>query len=141
MAMPDKSNLRILVPTAGPTPAKEKAEYILKLAQRLQAEVMVLNIVRSFYDEKKCEFGKEALNIFEETGKQYNVKVETFLREGELLDTLVKFAEEKKPDLIIMGASEDGRMIADWIVSDLRYRKDLPIVIEPHGLGTIPEEL
>jgi nucleotide-binding universal stress UspA family protein len=135
--MPEISYLKLLVPTAGPAPANEKAEYIMKLAKRLRAEVLTLHIVQSLYDKDKCDQGNRALKIFEDAGIRFNVKVNTFLREGELLRTIINFAEDNDVDLIVMGASEDGTMIAEWIVSDLRYKTDLPVVIEPHGFGTI----
>jgi nucleotide-binding universal stress UspA family protein len=139
--MPEISYLKILVPTAGPAPASEKAEYIMKLASRLRGEVLALHIVITSEDKAKCEEGNKALKIFEDVGLRYNVKVSSYLAEGELLPTIIKYAEDKDADLIVMGASEDGKMIAEWIVSDLRYRTDLPVVIEPHGFGTLLDGL
>ena len=137
--MPDISYLKILVPTAGPAPAQEKAEYLMKLASRIRAEILALHIVKSCEDKMKCAEGEKALKIFEDIGIKYNIKVSIFLAEGDLLPTIIKYAEDKEVDLIVMGASEDGRMIAEWIVSDLRYKSDLPVVIEPHGFGTIAD--
>ena len=137
--MSEISFLKILVPTAGPAPAREKAESIMKLASRLHAEVVGLHIVKCITDKEKCDEGNTALKIFEDTGIRYNIKVSNFLEEGELLPTIIKFAEDNDIDLIVMGASEDGRMIAEWIVSDLRYKTNLPVVIDPHGLGSIAD--
>ncbi len=139
--MPDISYLKILVPTAGPAPAMEKAEYIIKLARKIRGEILALHIVKSRDDKEKCKQGNEALKIFEETGIKHNVKVSTFLAEGELLDTIKEFAQFKDVDLIVMGGSEDGKMIAEWIVSDLRYDKDLPVVIAPPGFEAITDEI
>ena len=36
--------LKMMVPTSGPIPAAENAEYILKLAKNLRAEVLVVHI-------------------------------------------------------------------------------------------------
>ncbi len=137
--MPDISYLKLLVPTAGPAPAKEKAEYIMKLASRLRAKIVALHIVKNREDKEKCDQGNEALRILEDTGIQYNVNVNTYLAEGELLPTIIKYAEEHEADLIVMGGSEDGRMIAEWIVSDLRYNTDFPVVIAPPGFVTIAD--
>lgn len=139
--MPEISFLKLLVPTAGPAPAKEKAEFIIRLAVKLRAEVLALHILTTSGDQEKTEQGKEALKIFEDTGLKSNVKVRTFLVEGELLPTIRKYAQDKEADLIVMGASEDGTMIAEWIVSDLRYSSDLPVVIEPHGFSTITDQI
>ncbi len=139
--MPNISYLRILVPIAGPVPARDNAERIMRLANRLHAEVLALNIVNSLENKSKFEEGIEALKIFEDTAIKYNVKINTFIKEGELLETIISFAEDHDPDLVVLGASEDGKMIAEWIVSDLRYKTDLPVVIEPHGFGMIAKEL
>ncbi|WP_455392370.1 universal stress protein [[Eubacterium] cellulosolvens] len=139
--MPEISFLKLLVPISGPVPAKERAEHIMKLATKLHGEVIALHIVSSLHDKIKCDQGNQALKIFEDAGIRYNVKTSTKLAEGELLPTLIKHAEELDADLVVMGASEDGKMIAEWIVSDLRYKTDLPVVIEPHGFGTIAYEL
>jgi nucleotide-binding universal stress UspA family protein len=139
--MPEISFLKLLVPTAGPAPAKEKAEFIMRLAMKLHAEVLALHILVDTDDKTKTEQGKEALQIFEDTGIRYNVKVTSHLANGELLPTIIEYAEDNEVDLIVMGASEDGTMIAEWIVSDLRYRTDLPVVIEPHGFGTITDQI
>jgi nucleotide-binding universal stress UspA family protein len=141
MPMPEISYLKLLVPISGPVPAKEKAEHILNLARKIHAEALVLHIVKEFSDKEKVDDGKEALKIFEDTGIKYDVKINTYLREGELLPTIIGFAEEMDVDLIVMGASEDGKMIAEWIVSDIRYKTDLPVVIEPHGFVTITQEM
>jgi len=141
MPMPNISYLKLLVPISGPVPAREKAERIFKLARRIRAEVLALHIILDYSERDKFGEGTEALRIFEETGIKHNIKVNTFLREGPLLKTLIAFAEEQDVDLIVMGASEDGKMIAEWIVSDLRYKTDLPVVIEPHGFFTITQEL
>ena len=139
--MTEISYLKILIPIAGPAPAREKAEYIMKLATKIHAEVLALHIVDDLSDEAKSKEGKEALKIFEETGITFNVKINTFLREGKPVPTIIDFAEENDVDMIVMGASEDGTIIAEWIVSDLRYKMDLPVVIEPHGLATISQKI
>jgi len=113
----------------------------MKLATRLHAEILALHIVKSKEDKAKCDQGTEALQIFEQMGIKYNIKVNTFLAEGELLPTIIKYAEDNEVDLIVMGGSEDGKMIADWIFSDLRYQTDLPVVIAPPGFVTITDEI
>ena len=130
-----------MVPISGPVPAKERAEHIMRLATKLHGEIIALHIVNNLEDKEKCDQGNQALKIFEDAGIKYNVKTTAKLAEGELLPTLIQNAEEYDVDLIVMGASEDGKLIAEWIVSDLRYKTDLPVVIEPHGFGTIAYEL
>ncbi len=52
--------MKLLVPTAGPEPAKERAEYISRLACSLEAEMVVLHIVKNNNEEA----GEEAFKIF-----------------------------------------------------------------------------
>jgi nucleotide-binding universal stress UspA family protein len=139
--MTQVSYLKILVPIAGPVPAKDKAERVMRLASRLRAEILALHIVKCLEDNRSCVSGREALEIFEDAALHHGIKISSYLKEGELLETIIEFAEEMDVDLIVMGASEDGRMIAEWIVSDLRYKTDLPVVIEPHGFVTITTEI
>jgi len=120
--------MRILVPTAGPVPAAEKANYILEIAKKLNADVTVLHIL----DLAETNQGEEALKIFEDLGKEFGVKVNTILKEGNVVPSIVESADSEKVNLIIMGASE-GRIIADWIVSQVLEKSNIPIVIIPYG--------
>lgn len=132
--------LRILVPTAGPVPAREKADYIMKIAQRLHGEVDVLHIIdKSTADPEKKAEGQQALEIFRYTGERFGVKVNIHLKEGTVVPTITEFANDERIDLIVMGASEDGKIVAEWIVSDLKEKTKVPVVIVPYGLSNILE--
>jgi nucleotide-binding universal stress UspA family protein len=132
--------LRILVPTAGPVPARDRADYILKIAQRLHAELDVLHIIDKTEDDpNKREEGQQALDIFQYAGQRFGIKVQTYLEEGELIPTLVSFAKDHQTDLIVMGASEDGQIVAEWVVSDLKVKTSVPVVIVPYGFSQLLE--
>lgn len=122
---------RILVPTAGPKPAKDKAEYIVYLASKLNVEVLdVIHILDlGEYDE-----GREALDIFVEVGKRFGIKVNTYIKEGNVVPTIVEFIEDLKPDIVVMGASE-GRVVADWIVTQVMEHTQVPIIVIPYGVS------
>jgi nucleotide-binding universal stress UspA family protein len=133
--------LRILVPTAGPVPARDRADYILKIAQRLHGELEVLHIIdKSLEDPTKKEEGQQALDIFQYAGERFGIKVRTHLEEGELIPTLVSFANEHQIDLIVMGASEDGQIVAEWVVSDLKEKSTVPVVIVPYGFSQLLDQ-
>jgi nucleotide-binding universal stress UspA family protein len=119
--------MNILVPTSGVVPAKEKADYILEIASRLKASVTVIHIL----DLGEGTDGKKALQFFSELGDEKGVKVNTYLKEGNVVPTIVDFAENEKANLIVMGASE-GRIVADWIVTDVIDKTSIPVVIIPH---------
>ena len=118
--------MKILVPTAGPKPAKENADYILDMAGKLGAEVAVLHIL----DVGEFDEGRNALDIFEEASKDYAVKVETYLKEGKIVPTICEFAKDINADLIVMGASK-GQIVADWIVTGVLRDTQKPVVIIP----------
>lgn len=128
--------MKLLVPTAGPEPARERADYILKIAKNFGVEVEVMHIAEPGEDHTH---GNEALKIFEEAGKRNEVKVNTHLKEGKVVETLSKFAEEEDIGLIVMGASE-GRIVAQWIVTDVIQRSNTPVVIIPYGFSQIEVE-
>ena len=118
--------MKMLVPTAGPKPAKENADYILEMASKLKAEVAVLHIL----DVGEFDEGRNALDIFEETSKRFAVKVETYMKEGKIVPTICEFARDIDADLIVMGASK-GQIVAEWIVSAVLRDAQKPVVIIP----------
>lgn len=125
--------MKILVPTAGPVPAKERAEYILKIAKELCADVDALHIIDTGKAEKT---GTDALTIFSETGKKLGVTVKTHLKKGKVVPTIVKFIKTSKPDLVIMGASA-GRVVGEWLVTNVIGKSKIPVVIIPEGFSEI----
>ena len=120
--------MKLLVPTAGPVPAQEKAEYVAKLACSLGAEMVVLHIVQN----NNAEPGKEAFKIFKNQCNKDNVKLKTIIETGDVIPTISSIAESENADLIVMGASE-GRMVAKWLAADVMERSKIPIVIIPMG--------
>lgn len=118
--------MKMLVPTAGPKPAQENANYILDMASKLKAEVAVLHIL----DIGEFDEGRNALDVFEETAGKYAVKVETYMKEGKVVPTICEFARDIDADLIVMGASK-GQIVADWIVSGVLKNAQKPLVIIP----------
>ena len=118
------------MPTAGPGPAAENANYILEVAKKLNADVVVLHIL----DLAEESEGKEALKIFEELGTELGVNVKTELKEGNVVPAIVDCAEDEDAKLIIMGASR-GRIVAEWIVSQVLEKSNVPIVIIPYGFN------
>jgi nucleotide-binding universal stress UspA family protein len=128
--------MKLLVPTAGPEPAKERADYILKIAKSFGAGVDVLHIAEEGEDQTT---GKEALKIFEEAGGKNDVQVTTHFKEGNVVKIISEFAEAEEVDLIVMGASE-GRIVAQWIVTDVIERSKIPVVIIPYGFSQIEVE-
>jgi len=130
--------LKMMVPTAGLIPAKERATYILKLAKRMKAEIYAIHIIedRHLAPPDAIEEAKASLLLFKAEGRRWDSKVTTFLEEGKLVPTLIKFAQKHGIDLIVMGSSKDN-IVAEWIVSDIKNKTDVPVVIIPYGLENI----
>jgi nucleotide-binding universal stress UspA family protein len=120
--------MRLLVPTAGPIPAREKAEYVSKLACSLEAELIVLHIAKN--DDETL--GQEAFKIFENQCNKENIQLKTIIEHGEIVPTISKIAESENADLIVMGASEE-KIVAKWLAADIMERSKVPIVIIPMG--------
>jgi nucleotide-binding universal stress UspA family protein len=126
----EEYEMKILVPTAGPVPAAEKANYILEIAKKLNADVTILHIL----DLAETDAGEQAMKIFKDLGDELGVDVKTILKEGNVVPIIVDTADDEEANLIIMGASE-GRIIADWIVTQVLEKSNVPVVIIPYGFS------
>jgi nucleotide-binding universal stress UspA family protein len=129
---------KILVPTSGYLAAKERGDYILEVAKKLDAEVLVVHVRDPNYlvaTSKESE-GWAALKIFEEKGKETGVNVESFYTSGDLVEILKTFAVEKDVDLILVGASAN-RLIAEWVTFEFMCDCDIPILVVPQDLSDL----
>ena len=121
--------MKILVATAGPMPARNKARYVINIAKKLGADVTVLHI---FHEEDR-ERGEEAVKFFTEVGREANVKVTGILKRGDIVSTIIEYAEKEPVNLIIMGASE-GKVVDEWVSANVMEKANTPVVVIPHGL-------
>ena len=120
--------MKVLTATAGPVPAKRKAEYIVNVAKKLGANLIALHILQKGQSEAK---GQQALEIFDQAGQEAQVNVVGLLEQGDIVPTIVESAEKEGADLIIMGASE-GKVVAEWISSGVMEKTKIPVVVIPH---------
>ena len=120
--------MKVLVATAGPVPAKKKAEYIVNIAKRLGAELIVLHILR---EEQVNAEAEQALEIFVQAGQEAHVNVARVLEKGDIVPTIIKSAEKEGADLIIMGASE-GKVVTEWVSAGVMEKTKIPVVVIPH---------
>jgi nucleotide-binding universal stress UspA family protein len=129
---------KVLVPTSGYMAAKERGDYIIEVARKLNADVIVVHVRDPNYliaTVRESE-GWAALKIFEEKGKEAGVTVESFYKSGDLVETLKTFAVEKDVDLILVGASAN-RLIAEWVTFELMCNCDIPILVVPQDLSDL----
>ncbi len=91
---------KILVPTSGYMAAKERGDYIIQVAQKFDAEVLVVHVRDPTYliaTSRESE-GWAALKIFEEKGKEAGVPGQSFYKSGEVVEMLKTFAVEHEVD-------------------------------------------
>jgi nucleotide-binding universal stress UspA family protein len=119
--------MKVLVPTAGIGPAKKNAEYILDIARKLNAEVLVIHIT----DPLEEDVDQAALDEFAEWGAKKSVNVEARVIEGNIVPLIVDTAIDEQVSLIIMGASK-GRIVAEWVVTQVMDKCSIPVVIIPY---------
>ena len=131
---------RILVPTSGYLPAKERGDAIIEIAKRLDADIYVVHIrdpSQLIATSKESE-GWKALRLFEEKGREAGVNVTAFYTSGDLVESLKRFSIEHQADLILVGASAN-RLIAEWVRFELLCDCNTPILVVPQDLSSLIE--
>jgi nucleotide-binding universal stress UspA family protein len=119
---------RLLVPTAGQSTAAEIADYVVQIAKAIDAEVLALYVIPNGVSK---EPGELSLQFFAKAGRENGVKVAGYFREGAVIEQIVDFAEQHRVDLIVMGAS-NGRVVEQWISSDVRDNTNIPVLVIPY---------
>jgi nucleotide-binding universal stress UspA family protein len=123
----------ILAPTAGTPPATESAEYIIRIAHLLSADLLALHIYEG--DEPGAD-GAQALEVFAAAGRRPGVKVESLARRGPIVQAILAVTKERSADLIVMGASK-GRVVDEWLSADVKQQATVPVVVIPHGVSAL----
>ena len=119
--------MKIIVPSAGPVPDQRTADYIVNIAKRLNAKLVLLRVLA----ENETEVaGEKNLGLFNEVGRRENVPVKIVLRRGDIAAAIIDVAMEKTVDLIIMGVSH-GEVVAEWMNAKAMERTDIPVLLIP----------
>jgi len=124
--------MKIIVPTAGSMPDQRTAGYVVNIAKRLNAQLVVLRILTENETET---LGKRSLELFIENGKEEKVPVNGILRRGDIAPVIIEVAEEKSVDLIILGASH-GELVAEWMNEKAMEKTDIPVLLIPKWVAT-----
>ena len=119
--------MKIIVPTAGSVPDQRTAGYVINIAKRLNAQLVVLRILTENETEAS---GEQSLSLFIENGKEEKVPTNGILRRGDIALVIIEVAEEKSVDLIILGASH-GEIVAEWLNAKAMEKTDIPVLIIP----------
>lgn len=122
--------MKVLVPTAGSPPARHTADYVVRIARNISADIVVLHV---YSDSHPTPDAREAFDIFARAAAESGLGVQSRIQRGSIIDTIVSVAEDGKFALIIMGASM-GVPLEDWISSKVLHTADLRVVVIPHAL-------
>jgi len=119
--------MKIIVPTAGSGVDQRTADYVINIAKRLNAELVVLRVLS---ENEKEAVGEQSLGLFIENGKEKKVPVIGILGRGDIASVIIEVAEENSVDLIILGVSR-GEIVAEWLNSKAMEKTDIPVLIIP----------
>lgn len=125
--------IKIIVPTAGPVPNQRAAGYVINIAKRLNAKLVVLRVLTGNETEKAAE---HILRLFIEHGKQEHVSVDVVLRRGDIAPIIIEVAKENSVDLIILGVSH-GEIVAEWMNAKAMEKTDIPVLLLPKWVPTV----
>lgn len=122
--------MKLLIPTAGPEPARLNALRIIRIAKKFNASIVVVHI-RDQGESR--DDGDAALEIFSKISEEEGVEYKLVPAVGEISSTIIGQAKFHEADVIIMGATE-GRGVAGWIVDRIMSNLDIPVLILPWTL-------
>ena len=119
--------MKIIVPSAGPVPDQRTADYIVNIAKKLNAKLVVLRVLT----ENETEVaGEKNLGLFNEISRREKVPVKIVLRRGDVASAIIDVALEKSVDLIILGVSH-GEIVAEWMNAKAMEKTDIPVLLIP----------
>ena len=119
--------MKIIVPSAGPAVDRKTVGYVINIAKRLNAQLVVVRVLNE--KEKEVD-GERSLSLFVEFGKRENVPVNIILRHGDIATAIIEIAQEKSVDLILLGVSH-GEIVAEWMNAGAMELTDIPVLLIP----------
>ncbi|MDR3201189.1 MAG: universal stress protein [Spirochaetales bacterium] len=123
----------ILVAISGSDASINAAKYAVVLARQYRCNLTAVYVIDTatlrqlvitniFLEDESADYekslednGQRYLNYTRDLASQKNVKVETVLRKGAVFSEILREADEKKSDLIILGGWEKDRKERDII--------------------------
>jgi len=125
--------MKIFVPTVDVEPAQRIVGYVVHIAKRLKAQLVVLRILNEKETEAEAE---KTLSLFIDIGKAEKVPVHGILGRGDITSVIIEVAEDKSADLIILGTSH-GEIIAEWMNAKAMEKTDIPVLLIPKWVSAI----
>ena len=128
--------MKIIVPTVGAISDQRSVGYIINIAKRLQAQLIVLRVLS---EKESKDAGEQSLSLFIEYGDAENVPVNGILRRGDIAPVIIEVAEDKSADLIILGISH-GEIVAEWMNAKAMEKTDTPVLLIPKWVSVMKRQ-
>lgn len=130
---------RILFAVSGLVAAKRSIEFIVDLAKRLSAEVLVVHVSRPASGqirEAEQARGDEAINLLKTELEKRRIVVQTLLMfSDDIALALASIAAERQATLIVMGLSGKN-LVAKFLAGDvpveLLKHTPVPVLLTPN---------
>ena len=119
--------MKIIVPTVGAVPDQRSVDYIINIAKRFKAQLIVLRVLS---EKETKEAGEQSLSRFIENGDAEKVPVNGILRRGDIAQVIIEVADDNSADLIILGISH-GEIVAEWMNAKAMEKTDIPVLLIP----------
>jgi len=119
--------MRIIVPAVGAVPDQRTVGYVIHIAKRFKAQLIVLQVLGK---KETKEAGEQSLRLFIENGDAEKVPVNGIIRRGEIVPVIIEVAEDHSADLIILGISH-GEIVAEWMNAKAMEKTDIPVLLIP----------
>jgi len=139
---------KVLLPVDGSEVSNHAAEEGFKLARILGSEITLLYVIDmaittmpeaelglANYEVLRNSFkeqGDKVLGTLAASGKAKGVKVVTVIAEGDVHDEIIKHAEQRKSDLIIMGTHGRrglNRLLLGSVAESVARRAHCPVLL------------
>ena len=125
--------MKIIVPTVGTLPGQRTVGYVINIAKKLNAKLLVLRILMENETE---DAGRQNMSPFIENSKDEKIQVIVILRRGKIVPAIIEVAEEYFVDLIILGASH-GELVAEWMNAKAMEKTDIPVLLIPKWVSNV----
>lgn len=127
---------RLLVATAGRGPAMRKADTIVQIAARLDADIVLTYIAPRSSISARRE-GEKAASIFQTCARRHDVNLQLVVQSGEIVDTVQEVARWNRCGAVVIGGSPMPVLMA-WKRADVAQRLeealDVPLIVVPPSL-------
>lgn len=130
--------MSILVATDGSAHATVALTYSAHLARALETSLVILTIVKK---EEEVERARHTLQSAEFVVQSHNVAFETKLRRGHPAEEIVREAEEKRHQLVIVGDKQHQGLFTRFLLGSTALRvvehAPCPVVVVKGEIGPI----